>query len=39
MAKVAAIVFADTGTPEALGRIVNALTTGRSSMRPGTGPS
>lgn len=27
MAKAASVVFADTGSPEALGRVVNALTT------------
>lgn len=37
MAKVAAIVFAGTGSPEALGRVVNALTTAKEFHEAGDG--
>jgi hypothetical protein len=35
MAKAATIVFADTGTPEGLGRVVNALTTAKEFKEAG----
>jgi hypothetical protein len=35
MAKAAAIVFADTGSPEALGRVMNALTTAHEFKEAG----
>lgn len=35
MAKAAAVVFADTGSPEGLGRVVNALTTAQEFKEAG----
>ena len=35
MAKAATIVFADTGSPEGLGRVVNALTTAKEFKEAG----
>lgn len=37
MAKAAAVVFADTGSPEGLGRVVNALTTAQEFKEAGDG--
>ena len=37
MAKAAEVVFADTGSPEGLGRVVNALTTAHEFKDAGDG--